>query len=148
MLKRWMLAVAGLALAAGLFAAGYGSGVATRVAARTTVTADGLPVRYAAAARPEITALEVTIGPGAATGWHTHPCPVYAWVLAGTLEVELADGRKTVYRPGQAIIEAVATAHQGRTIGAEAVRLGVFYLGEVAKPLTVKVATPAGRSEK
>jgi quercetin dioxygenase-like cupin family protein len=55
-------------------------------------------------------------------------------VLAGQLEVELADGRKLRFKQGDAIVEVQNIAHNGRNIGNDPVRLAVFYTGEVGQP--------------
>lgn len=86
----------------------------------------------------EITAMLIEIAAGAQTGWHGHPVPSFALVLEGTLEVELRDGRKKRVGPGEALIEVVDTLHNGRNIGAQPVRLVVFYAGATGMPLTFK----------
>ena len=47
----------------------------------------------------------VTINSGAEVGRHRHPYPVLMYILEGTLVVEMDDGTRTTYGPGQAFIE-------------------------------------------
>ena len=119
-------------------AADYASGVKTRIVLKTTVTANGEKIRYPVADSPEVTAAEVEIAPGAETGAHFHPGPVYAWVVAGSLTVEAAGGGTKTYGPGDPIIEVTGVGHNGRNTGAVPARLLVFYLGVEGKPVTRK----------
>jgi len=63
--------------------------------------------------------MTVEISSGAETGWHLHTVPVYAYVLSGTLDVELADGKVLVFRKGDAVVEVQNLAHNGRNRGSE-----------------------------
>ena len=120
-------------------AAAYDSGVTVTTVLKSTTTASGKPAQYLKTDRPEITAALVEFAPGAETGWHTHQVPVYAYVLEGTLQVTLGDGKVSTFEKGQAIIEVIDTAHNGKNIGKDKVKLIVFYTGEVGKPNSVKV---------
>jgi quercetin dioxygenase-like cupin family protein len=91
--------------------------------------------------------MTVNIAPGAETGWHSHPIPVYAYVVEGTLEVELEGGQIITYRSGDAIIEVVNTLHNGRNRGSEEVRLVVFYTGAEGTPSVVKPSTSSNESK-
>lgn len=85
----------------------------------------------------KVTALEVTVAPGAETGWHRHPVPSFGYMLEGELEVRLRDGTTRRFGPGQAIAEVVDTEHNGRNPGHGRTRLVVFYIGTIDRPLTV-----------
>jgi quercetin dioxygenase-like cupin family protein len=133
-----MLCLMGLLLSAiPAFAAEYGTGVTARLLKRTSVTANGQRISYPTTDRAEVTALTVELAPGAETGWHKHPVPVYAYVLSGNLAVELADGTQLTYRAGEAVIEVVNTPHNGRNMGKEPVKMAVFYLGAEGAPNVV-----------
>jgi quercetin dioxygenase-like cupin family protein len=67
---------------------------------------------------------------------------VYAYVLAGTLEVALENGQVLTYKSGDAIIEVVDTLHNGRYREADPVRLVVFYVGIQGSPNVVKPVSP------
>lgn len=50
-------------------------------------------ITYPKTDNAEVTAMTVDIAPGAETGWHKYPIPVYASVLSGNLTVEMESGR-------------------------------------------------------
>jgi len=114
----------------------------------TTTAGNGQPHRYLRTEQPEVTALTVVIPPGAETGWHLHTVPVYAYVLAGKLTVELADGTLLDFKQGDAIVEVQNLAHNGSNHGAEPVKLVVFYTGEVGRPNVTKQGKPASSQAK
>lgn len=119
-------------------AADYSSGVTAKVLQKTSVTGNGQKITYPLTDKAEVTAMTVDLAPGAETGWHQHPVPVYAYVVAGNLSVELEDGRQLSFKSGDAIIEVVNTLHNGKNIGAEPVKLAVFYLGAEGIPNVIK----------
>lgn len=122
---------------------GYNGGVTAKVLQKTTVTSNGQPITYPQTDRAEVTAMTVEFPPGASTGWHKHPVPVYAYVMAGTLSVELEGGTSMTYGANEAVIEVVDTWHNGRNQGTEPVKLAVFYLGSQGTPNVIKrEATP------
>ena len=112
-----------------VLAADYSSGVTAKVLKKTTVTGNGQKITYPQTDRAEVTAMSVELAPGAETGWHQHPIPVYAYVVSGQLTVELAEGKSLSFGAGEAIVEVVNTLHNGKNLGREPVKLAVFYLG-------------------
>ena len=56
---------------------------------KTSVTGNGQKITYPLTDKAEVTAMIVDLPPGAETGWHKHPVPVYAYVISGNLTVEL-----------------------------------------------------------
>lgn len=129
------------------FSADYNSGVTAKVLTKTTVTGNGQKISYPQTDRAEVTAMTVELAPGAETGWHKHPVPVYAYVVSGNLTVELEDHKQLAFKAGDAIIEVVNTLHNGRNSGSEPVRLAVFYLGTEGVPNVIK-PEPAGKTEE
>lgn len=111
---------------------------ATRILTSTTA-ANGQKLSYLKTDNPEVTAMIVEIPPGAETGWHTHAVPVYAYMLAGNITVEMAGGKKYDFKEGDAIFEVRDTPHNGRNNGTQTARLVVFYTGEVGKPNVTRV---------
>ncbi len=87
--------------------------------------------------------MTVDLPPGAETGWHKHPVPVYAYVVSGTLSVDLDDGTRLTFREGDAVIEVVDTMHNGANRGTEPVRLVVVYCGAEGTPNVVRPAPPS-----
>ena len=131
-----------LILPAWVSAAEYDTGVHGRVIIATETTTDGQPVRYPKSDQGKITVMEVTIAPGAETGWHKHSVPVYAYVMAGTLSVSLKDGKTFEFTAGDAIIEVVDTFHNGINKGDTPVKLIVFYTGVKDVPNVIKADQP------
>lgn len=127
-----------LQLGASAFAADYSSGVTAKILTKTRVTGNGQQIIYPKTANAEVTAMVVELAPGAETGWHQHPIPVYAYVLSGNLAVEITGNKILLFGPGEAIIEVVDTLHNSKNIGSEPVRLAVFYLGAEGTPNVIK----------
>lgn len=123
-----------LLIGSSTFGADYNSGVTANVLKKTSVTGNGQIITYPQTDKAEVTAMTVDLAPGAETGWHKHPVPVYAYVVSGDLSVELEDGQHFAYGKGDAIIEVVNTLHNGKNNGAEPVKLAVFYLGAEGIP--------------
>jgi len=125
-------------------AADYRSGVTAKKLTQTTVTGNGQQIVYPATGRPEVTAMTVEIAPGTETGWHSHPIPVYAYVLAGNLTVELEGGKTLSFNEGDVVIEVVKTAHNGKNSGSTPVKLVVFYTGILSEPTVIKMPNVSG----
>jgi len=104
----------------------------------STTASNGQPLNYLQTANPEVTALIVSVPPGGSTGWHQHPVPVYAYMLDGTLNVEIKGGKTYVFKKGDAILEVMNTLHNGYNSGLEHATLVVFYTGAVGVPNVVK----------
>jgi quercetin dioxygenase-like cupin family protein len=121
-----------------VFAADYSTGVTSRVLAKAQVTGSGQRISYPVTDRAEVTAMTVELAPGAETGWHKHPVPVYAYVISGSLAVEVEGGKKLSFGAGEAIIEVVDTMHNGKCMGNEPVKLAVFYLGHEGTPNVIR----------
>jgi quercetin dioxygenase-like cupin family protein len=120
----------------------YGPGVTTKPWLKTATTADGSPITYPTGPG-EVTLAEVIIAPGAETGWHLHPIPLFAFVLEGKLDVEMEGGKTFTYSAGQGIAELVNLRHNGSNHGKTPVRLLVAYCGVKGEPMSVK--TPGTR---
>lgn len=112
---------------------------------KTTQTWNGVPIKYPEG-QAEITSLMIEIAPGGETNWHEHPVPSFGVLLEGTLEVSLADGKKKLMKPGEALAEVIATAHNGRNVGTTPLKLIVFYAGAVDKQ-QLSVPRPDARSK-
>lgn len=121
----------------------YGSGVKATLILKTTTTTGHYPVKYLNTQSPEITVMKVEIKPGAETGWHSHPVPLYAYVMEGNLTVEIRGGRTYHFTAGDPIVEVVNIPHNGKNLGTTPVVLIAFYTGEIGTPNTVM--TPAGQ---
>ncbi|MCW5559268.1 MAG: cupin domain-containing protein [Verrucomicrobiae bacterium] len=104
---------------------------------KTTTSWEGKPIVYPTG-EAEVTAMVIEIAPDGETGWHLHPVASFGLILEGDLEVSLLDGRKKVFKAGDAIAEVANTLHNGRNIGKSPVKLVVFYTGTKDGPLTRK----------
>jgi quercetin dioxygenase-like cupin family protein len=109
-------------------------GVSVRNVLTSTVAANGQKLSYLKTDNPEVSAMVVEIPPHGETGWHTHAVPVYAYMLAGRLTVEMEGGKKYEFKEGAAIFEVKDTPHNGRNYSDQTARLIVFYTGETGKP--------------
>ncbi|MCX5481623.1 cupin domain-containing protein [Kaistia geumhonensis] len=109
---------------------------------KTTRTTSGDPIRYPDIDDPEVQSLIVEIPPGGETGWHYHPVPAYAYILAGAIEVESETGEKRVFKAGESFAEMVNRKHDGRVVGDEPVRILMIVTGEAGKPFSVKTEAP------
>jgi quercetin dioxygenase-like cupin family protein len=110
----------------------------TRVLLRSDTTWVGHAIAYPVTDSALVTAIEVTIPPGGETGWHWHPFPGYAYIIAGTLTLE-AEGEKTqVFHAGESFAEAVHARHNGRNLGKVPLKLVGIFTGEKGKGISIK----------
>ena len=121
---------------------GYKPTVSVKPILKTTKTTSGDPIRYPDIDDPEVQSLIVEIPPGGETGWHYHPVPAYAYILAGAIEVESETGEKRVFKAGESFAEMVNRKHDGRVVGEEPVRILMIVTGEAGKPFSVKTDAP------
>ncbi|GAB6272894.1 MAG: cupin domain-containing protein [Smithellaceae bacterium] len=120
----------------------YDSGVQGKIILETEKMSNGEPIDYQDTDHPRVTVMTVDIAPGAKTGWHSHPMPVYAYVMSGRLTVQLEGGKTTEFKKGEAIIEVVNLRHNGINRGKIPVKLVVFYLGGKDVPNVIKADKP------
>lgn len=118
----------------------YSSGIEASLILRTNTTTGHYPAKYLNTERPEITVMKVEIKPDAETGWHSHPVPLYAYVLEGNLTVEIKGGKTYHFAVGDAIVEVVNIPHNGKNLGTMPVVLIAFYTGEIGTPNTVMMS--------
>jgi quercetin dioxygenase-like cupin family protein len=97
------------------------------------ITVTGEPIHYPAGAA-QVSASVVTVPPGRETGWHRHGVPLFAYILAGELTVDYGAQGARHYKTGDAFLEAMATAHNGRNQSTEPVSILVVYMGAEGTP--------------
>lgn len=87
---------------------------------------------------------EVTLEPGASTGWHYHHGPLLAAVRSGTLTQYDAAGAASVRCAGECFVEQPGAdhAHMGVNLGPVPVVLVVTYVIPPGSPLRVDVDPP------
>jgi quercetin dioxygenase-like cupin family protein len=115
--------------------------VVSRQLLKTGTTWNGAPIKYSAFPSPEVQAVVVEIAPGASTVWHRHPVNNFAYILEGTLRLELDDRTSRVFQAGDAFAEVVETLHMGTNIGSGPLKILVFYSGQAGMPITVAEST-------
>jgi len=118
----------------------YNKAVKATPVLSTSVNSIGQAIRYPQTDKAQVSMLHVELPPGAQTGWHSHPVPGFAYVIAGTLTIEIEGGKQVQFSAGQGFAEVVNTLHNGKNFGTEPVKLIVVFAGEEGKPFTVKAA--------
>lgn len=113
----------------------------------TSTNYAGLPIDYPHAGTPEVTAFVVHLPPGASTGWHKHPVPVYAYMLDGEITLRTETGIVKKFVKGEPIIETMNLLHNGINTGRKTASLVVFYTGFKGVPNVIKVDKPAAATE-
>jgi len=116
----------------------YAKSVVARTLLRAGKTSSGAPLDFPRDSG-EVAALEVTIPAGLSTGWHTHRHSGFAYVLQGTLRVQLADSSSREYHAGEAFAEVVNTPHNGTALGSQDVKLAAFFLVDHGQPVSEKL---------
>ena len=114
----------------------------TRPVLSTGTTVTDEPIRYPSGTA-HITAVELTFKPGQQTGWHIHPVPLFGYVLEGELTVDYGAKGKRTYRKGDALMEAMNEAHNGRNTGRRPLKLLVVFMGADGVPNTSTASPPA-----
>ena len=71
----------------------------------------------------------VTLAPGETTILHRHGVPFFAYILEGEITVDYGPHGRRTYRRGDALMEAMETAHAGQNTGSVPVRLLGVYMG-------------------
>jgi quercetin dioxygenase-like cupin family protein len=122
------------------------AGVRTILSTGTTVT--GEPIKYPSGAPAQLTALEIILQPGQQTGWHTHPVPIFGYILDGELTVEYGPKGQRVYRKGDGFAEATNEAHNGRNLTGKPVTVLAVFAGMDGVKDSVPAAPPVHPPEK
>lgn len=87
--------------------------------------------------RAKITAVIITLQPGTQLARHSHPVPLFGYMLQGELIVDYGAKGERIYRKGDALIEAFDWPHQGRSGGKGVVKILAVYAGADGVPNTV-----------
>ncbi len=129
-----------LLIASSAAAAEPASGTRTVLSTGTTVTNE--PIRYPTGAAARINAVEITLAPGQQTGWHTHPVPLFGYILEGELTVDYGALGKRTFRKGDALVEAMNEAHNGRNTGEGPLKILAVFVGAEGVPDTSSASPP------
>ena len=94
----------------------------------------------------KVTLLEVTYGPGASRGPHSHPCAVIGYVVSGSFRSQVQGGAVETFVAGQSFYEAPNGAHRisANASATESVTLLATFVCDREVPLSTPVATPPG----
>ena len=85
---------------------------------------------------PAIVAVyQFTFDPGARAGWHTHPGPALIVVTKGEMAFYNADGCRTVYPAGSAVVERPGWVHEPRNETNEVLEFYVTFIVPVGPAL-------------
>ena len=101
----------------------------------TGKTVLGQTFSYPAGAPAKVTAAIVTMLPGEQTGWHKHDVPMFGYILEGEITVDY--GAAGTRRKGDALVEAIDVAHNGRNTGDGNARILAVFIGADGVPNTV-----------
>jgi len=115
----------------------YNQGVVLKPLLKTDTTSIGQKIVYPDFASDEVSIVKVIIPPGKSTGWHKHVFPVFAYVIQGTLTIEVENHKTMQFQAGTSFPEVINTLHNGINNGKEDVILIAFFMGEKGKPLSV-----------
>lgn len=85
---------------------------------------------------PKITVAVITIPKGVSLPLHSHPVPLTAMIIQGTLEVTYPGVGKIRYESGDTFVEAFNTPHSGRNAGRLPVKILAIYAGAKGVPNT------------
>ena len=108
----------------------------------TSTTVIGETLHYPTNGAAHVTAAIVTLPPGERTILHKHGVPLFAYVLEGEITVDYGDRGKRTYRQGEALMEAMDTAHFGADAGPQPVRILTLYMGADGAPADVIPVQP------
>jgi quercetin dioxygenase-like cupin family protein len=86
--------------------------------------------------------MEITLLPGQQTGWHTHPVPLFGYILEGELTVDYGAKGQRVYLKGDGLAEAMNEAHNGRNSGESPVKILAVFIGVKGVQDTAPVPPP------
>ncbi|MBA4409470.1 MAG: cupin domain-containing protein [Odoribacter sp.] len=113
------------------------SGLIIKELLRTDTTSIGQKMTYPKFSDPEVTMLKITIPPGKSTGWHKHNFPVFAYVIKGTLTVELEDHRVIKFKEDSTFAEMMNTYHNGKNMEDSDLEVIAIYLGGKGQKLSI-----------
>ena len=96
-------------------------------------SASSIPGRIIVQIRTEIPA-------GVASGWHTHPGEEVGYIVAGTVQMEIAGGTTLVLHPGDGFLIPPGIPHNALDLGPETGQMLSTYLVESGEPIATFTA--------
>jgi len=135
-MKKVLLVVSAL-LICFMAEAQYSKSISMEPVLKTDTTTIGQKIIYPQFKDDEVTILKINIPPGESTGWHKHEFPVFAYVLKGTLTVEIENNKTLQFPKNTSFAEVMNTFHNGINKGDEAVVLIAFFMGGKGTGLSI-----------
>lgn len=80
---------------------------------------------------------------GGASGWHVHPGVEIAYVVSGTMALDMAGQPRRILRAGDSFAMPRGVAHNGLNLGKVPARLLITYVVDKGAPVRSPVAPPA-----
>ncbi|WP_119460315.1 cupin domain-containing protein [Rhodospirillaceae bacterium SYSU D60014] len=81
----------------------------------------------------EVRVVRATVEPRTVAGWHTHPTPVYVYVVDGTLTMEVEGKEPRTIMAGEAVAEPLNAPMRVSNEGDQPVELVVFQISPPQK---------------
>ena len=106
--------------------------------ARTSQSWDGAELPAYPVGKPELVVRRYVFPSGSKLGWHHHPVINYGILQQGELTIIGMDGKETMVRAGEAVVEMVGTIHHGENRGDKTVVLDMFYISQDGTPIAVQ----------
>ncbi|REJ80668.1 MAG: cupin domain-containing protein [Acidobacteria bacterium] len=102
----------------------------------TSTSWNGGPIAFPDGAARVISS-RVELDEGASTPWHCHTVPMFAYVVAGTVEVHTVAGERRRFAAGESMAEVVRTWHRGRSVDGPVEIVVFFAASEGVEPTIV-----------
>jgi quercetin dioxygenase-like cupin family protein len=138
----WVRLVAPAALSLGLVGCAHDGSV--QQTADREVLRHGMPHEFGE--HSNVTLLEVSYPPSGSSRPHRHPCPVVAYVVDGSIRMQVQGGAEHVYEAGEAFYEDPTDVHlvSANASSKTAAKFVAFFVCRDDAPLSVPVAPPVG----
>jgi quercetin dioxygenase-like cupin family protein len=94
------------------------------------------------------TLVELNYGPGEFSAPHSHPCPVFGYVLQGAIRTQINGETEATYKPAESFYEPPGSLHQvsANASTTEPAKFIAFFLCDHDAPLSTE--TPAAARPK
>lgn len=106
--------------------------------ARTGKSWDGAELPDYPVGKPELVVRRYVFPRGSKLGWHHHPVMNYGILQQGELTIIGLDGKETIVRAGEPVVEMVGTVHHGENRSDKTVVLDMFYISQPGTPIAVQ----------
>ena len=80
---------------------------------------------------------------GSSSGWHVHPGVETAYLLSGTMSLDMAGQPRMILHPGDSFTVPRGVAHNGANLGKVPARLVITYVVDKGAPVRTAVPPPS-----